>query len=285
MNRFELALGEGEIDLRRCLASGQVFRFREEEAGVWRGADGPYSHCFSVRGRGELVVETDASAEEVGRFLNLDRPLSGVRGELLRRGPEMEPILAAVPGLRLLRPSSFREVVFCFLCTANNHLSRIGQMIRHLEDVSFRPDEQTESHWRERGFGYRGAWIPKVARELAERGENWPQEIRQLPRRELQRELMTLTGVGPKLADCIALYGLHRDDVTPIDTHLWQALTRLYFPEWHGASLTSARYELANEFLVDRFGDLAAYAHLYLYHENQLFARTRTERTKKTREK
>lgn len=280
MNRFEIPLADGEIDLRRCLASGQVFRFHEEEPGRWRGGDGPYSYCLWMGDRGELNVETDASREEVGRLLNLERPLISVREELAACGPELAPILAAVPGLRLLRPCSFPEVVFCFLCTANNHLSRIAQMIRHLEAVDFNPIDQAEEYWRSRGFGYRGAWIPKVARELAERGDSWPTQIQKLPRKELQRELMQLTGVGPKLADCIALYGLHRDDVTPIDTHLWQALTRLYFPEWQGKSLTSARYHEANEFLVDRFGELAAYAHLYLYHENQLFARSRASKNR-----
>ena len=82
-------------------------------------------------------------------------------------------------------------------------------------------------------------------------------------------------GIGNKLADCICLYGLHYEEAVPIDTHLWQAACRVFFPEHEGKALTELRYRQVGDFFRDRFGKLAGWAHLYLYYENQLNWRKR----------
>ena len=47
-------------------------------------------------------------------------------------------------------------------------------------------------------------------------------------------ELVAITGIGHKLADCIGLFALWHTEAIPVDTHLWQAAVRHYFPEWQG---------------------------------------------------
>jgi 3-methyladenine DNA glycosylase/8-oxoguanine DNA glycosylase len=127
----------------------------------------------------------------------------------------------------------------------------------------------SEEELRAAGFGYRGRSIPIVARQILEKPEGWLEGLRHAPYEEVHRELTGLYSVGPKLADCVALYGLNKLEAAPIDTHLWQAIGRLYKPDWQGRALTDARYREGATLMRERFGELAGLAHLFLYFDNQ----------------
>jgi N-glycosylase/DNA lyase len=204
----------------------------------------------------------------------------------------LSPYVGALRGLRQMRPSCPREVLFSFLCTANNNLARILPMVRHLggygeamEQVGGRVlrrfptferlAEVDEVELRHAGFGYRARTIPAVARQILSRGEGWWRGLAALGYEELHAELVSLASVGPKLADCIALFGFHCDEAAPMDTHLWQACCRHYFPEWAGKPLTDHRYRVAAKFLRHRFGSLTGWAHQYLFYDNLLNWRAR----------
>ena len=114
------------LDLDLNLQVGQVFRWRRVEGG-WEGVD----HIQHYRFCGEHV-ETTGTLEDLQRLFRLDVALTALHAELVRRGPELEPIIARWPGLRLMRPSCSREMLFTFLCTANNHLPRIASMVERM---------------------------------------------------------------------------------------------------------------------------------------------------------
>jgi 8-oxoguanine DNA-glycosylase Ogg len=315
---YELTLDE-PLDLDLCLRTGQVFRWEQLSNGQWLGVDGDTAYRVEVLsgpryvpaavgtglnedpgrdalsrtsadpiGPTTLRIQSTADRQAFARLFRLEESSADVRTRLLQRGPELQPYLNAHRGLRLLRPSGMVETIFCFLCTANNHLARIVPMCGKLAafgDEFVREEgkalnrfptlstlaEIPESKLRELGFGYRAANIAAVARELVHRGgEEYLSGVKGMPARAAREELCSLKGVGPKLADCMLLFAFHKTEVAPNDTHLWQALTRLYFPEWQGKALTDARYRLAAEFMESRFGDLAAYAHHFLFVDNLL---------------
>lgn len=253
------------LDLDLNLQVGQVFRWKRSDLG-WEGWDNDRRYRFT----GD-EVETEATTDELRSLFRLEVPLSRLHHELIDRGPELEPIIARWPSLRLMRPSCSREMLFTFLCTANNHLPRIAGMVERmaaLEGPGFpsleRLAEVTEADWRAMGFGYRGRTLPLVARELIARGgERWLAELRTQPYSEVVEALEELPGVGPKLADCIALYAFDKTAAAPVDTHLWQAYVAVYGQP--GKSLTDARKREVGEALRDRFGDLAGFAQQFLF--------------------
>lgn len=276
----------------RCLASGQVFRWQSVGVTEWLGVDG--STWYRIRQEGAGVsVQSNKSASAFGRLFRLDWDADVVEAEILALGPELTPYMTQLRGLRLLRPESAEEVFFSFLCSANNHIKRIGQMIGKLatfgpvfDELGGRPlhrfpDAATvaaigEDALRSLGFGYRARTIPLAAARLADLGgKEWLDAQGGADYGDVIEALTDMPGIGRKLGDCIALFGLHRDDVIPIDTHIWQALTRLYFPEWAGAALTERRYEEASRFFRKRFGSLTGWAHQVLFYENVLNWRTR----------
>lgn len=271
------------VDLRLCLTAGQVFRFREFSPDVWEGVDGD----VALRLR---QLETGVEAESPGRptefararaaqLFALDEDQQAWRERLKRLDPDLAPCLDATEGLRLMRPADPVEVLFCFLCTANNHLARIGQMVKALEEYGepigdgFRAFPAldrlttiTESELRERGFGYRGATLPRVARAVEARGGRpWLESLRSAPYAVAHAELVRFPGLGRKLADCVCLFGLRHGEAVPVDTHIWQAAVERDFPEWRDKSCTETRYRAIGDLFRERYGELAGFAHQIVF--------------------
>jgi N-glycosylase/DNA lyase len=198
--------------------------------------------------------------------------------------------LEAAQGLRVLRYSNPIETIFTFLCTANNHVARISSLVRKLADFGskhegvdvFRfPSLQrlasiSEEELRAAGFGYRAATLPLVAVELLARGGNrYVQDLKGKGYQSARKELMSIKSIGPKLADCICLFGLDFSEVVPVDTHIWQVARRLYFPQHSGAPLTQQKYEEFVSFFQKRFGEHAGWAHQALFFDDLVNWRSR----------
>jgi len=280
--------------LARCVNSGQVFRWERLSDGCWLGVDG--SHWYRVElGESELHVTSNATPQDFKSLFRLDWNAADIESKLLAAAPELGTCVAALDGLRLMKPSGSTEVFFSFLCTPNNNLTRIVQMCRHL--ATYGPELATvdgrilhrfptveviaaipESALRAKAFGYRAATIPSIANQVLERGEGWIESLKSTPYAVVHSELCKLKGIGPKLADCIALFALNHTEAIPVDTHIWQAYTRLYRPDQKNKALTDARYREASEFMRARFGRYGGWAQQYLFYENMLSWRERANK-------
>ncbi|MHB8635473.1 MAG: DNA glycosylase [Fimbriimonadaceae bacterium] len=278
-----MRVAASELDLKLCLTSGQVFRWRQEAGDVWRGVDGPTWYDISRDGA-YLYVKSNAGSKEFTQFFQLDTSASAVVREICEAGPELRPYLAAARGLRTVRYADPVECLFTFLCTANNHVSRIANMVHHLasygealgHDSSYRRfpgldrlGALSEAELRDAGFGYRAASLPAVAKQLVHRGgDAYVHSLKAASLPEFRAELMSLPSIGPKLADCIALFGFGFRRAVPVDTHIWKAATRLYFPQHSGKALTQQKYEEFANFFKNRFGDNAGWAHQALFFDS-----------------
>lgn len=279
-------LAKSPLALEECVTCGQVFLWRRLPSGRWLGVDGDAWLLVEVH-QDRLVVTGDAGDEDpdtrLRRLFRLDEDLDRLREDILEHGPELAPYLGRWPGLRMARPSCPVETTFCFLCTSNNNLTRIGGMtawlhalgpvigeveghvVRRFPDLD-RLAGLTEGELREAGFGYRAKTIPAAAREiLARGGESWLLGLRSAPYEAAHAALVELPGVGPKLADCIALFALHQTHAVPVDTHLWRAATRVYFPRYREARPTPARARQIGDHLRARFGDRAGWVQHFLF--------------------
>ena len=85
--------------------------------------------------------------------------------------------------------------------------------------------------------------------------------------------LVQLTGVGPKVADCVCLMGLGWGGAVPVDTHVWQIALRDYNYGGGGgaggkrktATLTKAMYDGVGDFFRGLWGEHAGWAHSVLF--------------------
>ena len=124
-----------------------------------------------------------------------------------------------------------------------------GPLIGHLGSMPYHdmPTPSTlarpgvEAHLRQLGFGYRAKYLHQTAILLSrEREKGWLDSLRNpetpifgvksssagemLPGgrvgyRTAHEKLLTLQGVGPKVADCVCLMGLGWGEAVPVDTH------------------------------------------------------------------
>jgi N-glycosylase/DNA lyase len=125
----------------------------------------------------------------------------------------------------------------------------------------------TEQTLRELGFGYRAKYISTTARIIAqERLAGWLDGLRKVGYRDAHEALLGLSGVGPKVADCICLMSLDKAEAVPVDTHVWQIAQRDYgFGRGKHKSLTKATYEAIGDHFRKLWGQEAGWAHSVLF--------------------
>ena len=87
------------------------------------------------------------------------------------------------------------------------------------------------------------------------------EELKTLSAQSARKILLTVKGVGPKVADCIVLFGLGKRDSFPVDTWMKKALG--------SEELNTA--DKIHDFYLRRYGSLAGLAQQYIYNH----ARTR----------
>ena len=84
-------------------------------------------------------------------------------------------------------------------------------------------------------------------------------KYRKLSTDQCLKELLKFNGVGPKVADCIALFGMQKYDTFPVDVWVKRVMQEFYVDE--DLSLTKIR-----KFGIEKFGDLAGFAQQYLFY-------------------
>jgi 8-oxoguanine DNA-glycosylase Ogg len=170
------------------------------------------------------------------------------------------------------------ETIFQFICSQNNNIKRITQLCRTISSFGsylcnidgkdyyrFPTLEQlslkTEQNLRDSGFGYRASYIEKTCRFLLD-NPTFINDLLLKDYKDAKIDLLSLHGVGPKVADCICLFGLDKRDCIPVDTHVWKIATVDY--KMKMKKLTPKTYEEIGDFFRHKF-TFAGWAHTLLF--------------------
>lgn len=230
----------GPIDLETTFTCGQAFRWRRA-GGDWSGVIGGAE--VLVRGAGPSSLHVRVRGEDPGRealirYFRLDEdPRIHLAGaEELLSLPGFVPLM----GLRLLRQDPW-ETLISFICSAAANVRKITGCV---EGMAARWGEEIEGSERRRfpapdrlaragerslrglGLGFRAPYVRAAARRAAGGALDWTAIRRAAP--EAAREaLVSIPGVGPKIADCVLLFAL--DDLTayPVDRWIRRATLEL----------------------------------------------------------
>lgn len=283
--------------LGEILDGGQSFRWQRQTDGAWLGF---WSDCI-VRLQADATGRLSWSAptaltkrvmNALPTYLALSTNYAGQTDGLpWRSDAHLAGCIAAFPGLRLLR-QPFGETLLGFLCSATKQIVQIKQMVallasRHGRLICELPlangrrtavcrlptwDELAvipEADLRACLLGFRARYISETARFLAAHPA-WLAETEALPYLEAKTRLISLPGVGEKVADCVLLFGAGRLEAFPVDVWILKTMERRYGLEgWSPANLT--------RFGQVHFGSAAGLAQQYLFAWERRFApRTRT---------
>ncbi|VEU20048.1 DEKNAAC100851 [Brettanomyces naardenensis] len=128
-----------------------------------------------------------------------------------------------------------------------------------------------EQELRDLGFGYRAKFINQTAKRMVDNPDMHDSlvhgKLRTKSRAECQEFLLEFPGVGPKVADCVALMSLDKHDVVPVDTHVYQIAKRDYKfrSTTKNKTMTKNVYDEIQQFFVCLWGDYAGWAHSLLF--------------------
>ncbi len=163
-------------------------------------------------------------------------------------------------GIRILKQDLW-ETIVSFLISQQNHIVRIRRCIASLcerygeriplerslknpeevpgaEEVCIpdayyafpRPEalcSLDEEALKACSLGYRSKYVVRAARSVVS-GALDLEAVCAMPYKKAKEELLTLFGVGEKVADCICLFALHHLQAFPRDTHIIKAMEEHY---------------------------------------------------------
>ncbi|KAG0638646.1 DNA glycosylase [Tuber brumale] len=307
----KLPLALSELSLSSVLRCGQSFRWKASNPGEWTCAlngriltlrqDDSHLHYRAVFPVTTTAPRNDDTVELIRDYFNLDINLTKLYERWSAADAHFLKKAVRFAGIRMLRQDPWENLV-SFICSSNNNISRISQMVDKL-CTTFGPKlgevdghtyhdfpspgalmgDGTEQTLRELGFGYRAKYISTTARIIAQdRLVGWLDGLRKVEYRDAHEALLGLSGVGPKVADCVCLMSLDKAEAVPVDTHVWQIAQRDYgFGRGKHKSLTKATYEAIGDHFRKLWGQEAGWAHSVLFTADlKAFADVKTEEVK-----
>ncbi len=216
-------VSEIEFDPRLTLVdSAQAFHWKEKDGIFFGTADGRAAQVvrtengFCVRG-----VEKEDVAFWT-HYFDLERDYEQII-QSCAEYPNAHNAMRMLAGLRVLNQPAW-ETLIAFIISANNNVSRIRSIIdRLIEKFGINgafPSPETlrdaeEDELRAIGCGYRAAYLKHSARMVC---EGFPLNgLSKLSYEQAHEQLLKLSGVGDKVADCIQLFGMGYSEAFPVD--------------------------------------------------------------------
>lgn len=241
----DIIVSEPDLDLDETLDCGQAFRWKKIDSDY----DCTYEGCFfndrltvSQTKKGEFIFHNTSEEDFLGKWKNyfdFDTNYS----ELKKNFSEDETLSKACEfagGIRLLRQDSW-ECLISFIISQNNNIPRIKGIIDRLccnyggrfptpEELS----RETPDSLAFLRSGFRAKYIADAASRTAS-GITDLAEIAAAPIDDARAALKQIKGVGPKVAECVLLFGMHRTEAFPVDVWIRRVLEQYYpegFPEF-----------------------------------------------------
>lgn len=270
------------FELRDIFECGQCFRWNKQEDGSYTGVF--KNNVLNVKkNKDEIIFEgicENDIQQTVENYFDLNRNYEKIKEQLSRIDQNMKMSIEYGNGIRILNQDLW-ETIISFIISANNNIPRIKGIIERLSEkygdeikykgnkyYTFPTQEQlknvTVEEYRRLGLGFRDIRLYETTKMILNKQvdignmKNNPNTI------EVREELLKLSGVGPKVADCILLFSdLKRFEVFPIDVWVRRVMNDLYIKNEDETKVNKKQIEkIANE----KFGDLAGLAQQYLFY-------------------
>ena len=266
VSKEKIIVTKEDFNIEHILYCGQIFSYEKR---------GDKFVVYSLDKKCEVVEKEDhyeVLSDDIDYFVNffdLSTNYGKIKAKLGQFDMLKEPLKFGY-GIRILKNNKF-EMLISFIISANNNIRRIQKIINAIkiacghQDGSFPRREEllklSTEDFSKLGAGYRDKYLYEVLRQVDEETlEKWDN----LSTEALRKKLLTLMGVGPKVADCILLFGYGRQDVFPVDTWIEQMYNKFFDENEHN------RVRIRDN-LVKTFGNLSGYAQQYLFFYQRSF--------------
>ncbi|MDU4861969.1 MAG: DNA glycosylase [Terrisporobacter othiniensis] len=266
-----------DFDPQHVFDCGQCFRWLKEEDDSYTGV--VQGKVVNVKKENDLIIFDNTNKEDFDNiwfdYFDLGRDYSEIKNELKVMDEYLEKATEFGKGIRILQQDGW-EMLISFIISANNRIPMIQRAINNLSQKygkfigEYRgkkyyafptPEELSQASVediRACQTGFRDKYIKSVVDYVNENNEN-VLFYRRFNTDECIKELMKFNGVGPKVADCIALFGMQKYDTFPVDVWVKRVMEEFYVED--NLSLPKIR-----QFALEKFGDSAGFAQQYLFY-------------------
>lgn len=255
-----------DLDLRQTLDCGQSFRWNENPDGSFSGVAFGKSVRAAIEEKTLLIYNASPKDCKIwSDYFDLELEYGKIREQISKIHPVLSEAAKYAPGIRILRQVPY-EALCTFIISQNNNIKRIKGIVHRLcecfgdrlsdGEFAFPSAERmaglTADDLAPLRAGFRNRYLIDAAQKVAG-GEVQLEKCRTADYEEARRELMKITGVGVKVADCTLLFGLHRIEAFPVDVWMKRAMDKL-FPKME----------------PEDFGEYAGIAQQYIFHYSRM---------------
>ena len=273
----EIELDVKCFNLKYTLECGQCFRWNKIDENTYIGV--VKDRVLKVRQEGNKIFiksDKEENLEKVVRYyFDLDRDYEKLEKKIVLIDDNIAKAVKNTSGLRNLNQDFF-EMLISYIISANNNIPRISKSVneiskRYGKEIEIEgqryylfptPDELrdvTIDEFRECGVGFRDKYIYKTVEKINNK-EIDLEQMQKLDTEKLKAALLSLMGVGPKVADCILLFSCARQEVFPIDVWVQRIMRRLYYNNEEVSKNEILRYAREN------FGENAGIIQQHLFY-------------------
>lgn len=267
-----------DFEPKHIFECGQCFRWDKEEDNSYTGV--VKGKVINVKLEEDVLTLDNTNLEDYNnlwhQYFDMDTDYSLIKEELAKIDEHLYNATRFGTGMRLLKQDTF-EIVISFIISARNAIPMIKRSVAFLstalgEEIgeyrgkkyySF-PTPKALSHAEEQTLidskvAFRKGYI-KDTSYIQHSLQTDIYKLKNLPTDMARRELMLLPGVGPKVSDCILLFGLAKYDVFPVDVWVQRVMNEFYLDK-EVKDLKKIR-----EYGIDLFKDKAGIAQQYLFY-------------------
>lgn len=271
-----------DFHLDHIFDCGQCFRWEKQPDGAYLGTALGRSVLMDYDAEGETLTIHGADMEDFEtvwrRYLDLDRDYSSIKKILAEKDEVVAKAIEYGHGIRILNQEKW-ETLLSFIISQNNNIPRIKKCIESLAQTL----GEKSGEYRGREFyslpsperlagatlddlapcrlGYRAKYLIETAKQVAEEGMESLERLGsdEVSSQETFEALKDYCGVGPKVANCIALFSMGKLDRFPIDVWVKKVMNRLYGIDENDMKTMAA-------FAEESFGQYGGIAQQYLFY-------------------
>lgn len=260
------------FNIKEILECGQCFRFSQIDDNFYKiVAYGKVLYILQSDNKVEFYPTNLTDFENIWiEYFDLNTDYFKIKKSLIS-DPILKKAIEFAPGIRILNQEPW-ECLISFIISQNNRIPMIKQVIKNISmkyglevdgEFLFPTLNQIKNATNEDLMlcktGFRSKYILDAIFQINSKNIDF-ERLFLLSSEDAKKELMLIKGVGTKVADCVLLFSLKKNDVFPTDVWVKRVMEYFYFNEKEN------NINQIHSFAKDKWGNLAGYAQQYLFY-------------------
>lgn len=270
-----IKLNKKDINLYDTFFSGQTFRMTlESDDSITVILN---DRVVNIKEVGNyLIIDSNKMTNlkiKIIDYLDLERDYQSINEQIIKKDNKLKKDISYCNGYKILKQDKF-EMFITYIISQNNNIKRITNIVNNLsflygEKVKYKNKDYylfptydklkdlTKEDFRKLGLGFRDQYVINALDKIKE-NNNFLDNLDKLNTKDALKELMSIKGIGLKVASCIMLFAYSRFDTYPIDTWVRKYVSKNYN--------IKDDINVISNYMLETYGDYSGLVIQYFYH-------------------